>query len=228
MSRVDKAVQWAISIANDNRHGYSQTNRTGCPDYDCSSLTISAFEWAGIPVGNATYTKDMRPEFLRNGWKDVTSTIDLCTGNGLIPGDVLLEEELHTCIYIGSGKVVNARTDTDCRQGDSHGDEIRIQSYWNFPWDCVLRWDENLAPNLEPACTKFFADLDADGEYGPLTEEAVREFQRQFGLNPDGICGPKTADKIFEQLDGLILRSGDTGWAVTALQAILNYISEEV
>ena len=30
-------TEWALQIANDDSHGYSQCNRTG-PDYDCSSL----------------------------------------------------------------------------------------------------------------------------------------------------------------------------------------------
>ena len=30
------------------------------------------------------------------------------------------------------------------------------------------------------------------GTFGPKTEAAVREFQRQHGMVPDGIVGPKT------------------------------------
>ena len=33
---------------------------------------------------------------------------------------------------------------------------------------------------------------DADGKYGPNTEAAVRRFQRENDLVPDGIVGPKT------------------------------------
>ena len=40
MTKTEKAVTWAIKIANDPAHGYDQDNRWG-PDYDCSSLVIS-------------------------------------------------------------------------------------------------------------------------------------------------------------------------------------------
>lgn len=32
----------------------------------------------------------------------------------------------------------------------------------------------------------------ADGVFGPLTAEGLRNFQRDYGLVPDGICGPET------------------------------------
>jgi len=37
-----------------------------------------------------------------------------------------------------------------------------------------------------------FDSLEADGIFGQLTEKAVVEYQRQKGLDPDGICGQKT------------------------------------
>ena len=42
-------------------------------------------------------------------------------------------------------------------------------------------------------------ELDADGNFGPVTEAAVRAFQRDHGLTPDGIVGPKT----WSGLDGV-------------------------
>lgn len=39
-------------------------------------------------------------------------------------------------------------------------------------------------------------DVDIDGNFGPLTEAAVRRFQREQNLVADGIVGPKTWAKI--------------------------------
>lgn len=140
MTAIEKAVEWAVATANDDSHGYSQVDRWG-PDYDCSSFVIQAYEQAGIPVrqGGASYTGNMRGAFLGCGFTDVTSLVNLSNGAGLQPGDVLLNYSAHTCIAIGNGKVANCRTDEGHPQAGDQGQEIRVQSYWNFPWNCVLR-----------------------------------------------------------------------------------------
>lgn len=146
MTAIESAVQWAINTANDNSHGYSQVDRWS-PDFDCSSFVITAYEQAGIKVreAGASYTGNMRGAFLACGFVDVTNQVGLSSGYGIQAGDVLLNYSAHTCLAIGNGKVANCRTDEGHPQsGDQSGNEIRIQSYWNFPWNCVLRFKENL------------------------------------------------------------------------------------
>lgn len=142
MTVIESAVQWAIKTANDNSHGYSQRDRWG-PDYDCSSFVIEAYEQAGVPVkrAGATYTGNMWKAFVSCGFEDVTTQVGLSSGYGIEAGDVLLNYASHTCLSIGNGRVANCRTSEGNEQaGDQSGNEIRLQNYWNYPWNAVLRY----------------------------------------------------------------------------------------
>lgn len=134
------AMDWAVSIANDDSHGYSQATRYGNPNYDCSSLVISSWDAAGVPVkdAGATYTGDMREAFLSTGqFEWIPGNPDV---NDLQPGDILLNEGQHTEMYIGNGLNVGAHGNHDGVDGDSGGGEICVSDYYSFPWDGVLRY----------------------------------------------------------------------------------------
>ena len=44
----------------------------------------------------------------------------------------------------------------------------------------------------------------ADGVFGPLTENALKGFQREYGMRPDGVCGPATL-RALKQLGRLVV-----------------------
>lgn len=144
---VDKAVEWALNIASDSSHGYDQSKRWG-KDYDCSSFVITAFEQAGVPVkseGGATYTGNMRTVFLKYGFKDVTNEIKLQNGDGLKKGDVLLNTKSHAALFVSDKTIVHASinekgTVTGGKTGDQTGKEICTRTYYNHPWNYVLRY----------------------------------------------------------------------------------------
>lgn len=143
---IDNAINFAVTIANDNSHGYDQIKRWG-KDYDCSSLVISAYENAGVPVkaNGATYTGNMKSAFIKCGFKALL----YYRGIDLIKGDVLLNEQHHTAMYIGSGQIVQASinekgTATGGKTGDQTGREIAVSPFYEYSkgWQYVLRYDE--------------------------------------------------------------------------------------
>jgi peptidoglycan hydrolase-like protein with peptidoglycan-binding domain len=64
-------------------------------------------------------------------------------------------------------------------------------------------------------------DLTVDGDFGPQTEQAVKEFQRGAGLAPDGIVGPLTWHALPDGGPMPVLHLGSTGDAVRSLQTVL-------
>lgn len=130
---IAKAVSWAVGIASDDSHRYSQSVRWG-PHYDCSSFVISAYRQAGVDVksAGATYTGNMYSAFLSCGFSDVTASVNRGTGAGLKKGDVLLNTVHHTALVRqDGGKLVHA---------SSPEKGILTADYYNYPWDYVLRY----------------------------------------------------------------------------------------
>ena len=231
----EAATKFMIDLANDPSHGYDQEYRWGeHGDYDCSSAVISAYEHAGVPVksNGATYTGNMKEAFLLSGFKDVSSEVNLYTGEGLIEGDVLLNEIHHTAMYCGDGREVEASinelgTATGGQPGDQTGREFLIRPYYNYKWDCVLRYMGNYKstkPQIKLTVEEVqFGDRGKsvwtarallrgrgyktkDGKllrrskvFDKDTEYCVKCFQKKHDLDADGIIGQYTWSKLIGQ-----------------------------
>lgn len=143
--RVEKSVQWAINIANDQSHGYTQgevnatpsrpyTGSREGPDYDCSALVYHAFQQGGFHIID-NWRKNPECEFrYRNKQKSGdadTIWTDLIAGDkgwrkyvwaevkdNLQRGDILCIPKVHVAIYIGDGKTVEARGVNNPKGGD--------------------------------------------------------------------------------------------------------------
>lgn len=152
---LEKACNWAVGIANDDSHGYDQKHRWGTPDYDCSSLVISAFQKAGINLKKkgAWSTKNLLEVALKSGFKDVTSTVNLSSAKGMRRGDILLRKGHHVALYLGNGKAVAAHKNekgsiTGGKPGDQTGHEIDVYPYSNAHWTHILRYTKGFAKGI--------------------------------------------------------------------------------
>ena len=231
---VESAISFMERIARDDSHGYDQVyrwNEKG--DYDCSSLTITAWQQAGVPVKTrgATYTGNMWHAFIACGFNDVTSQVNLATGAGLKRGDVLLNHIHHVAMYCGNGMEVEASINerggaTGGKPGDQTGREILIRSYRNYPWNAILRWGNGTTvpagssvlkkgstgeavKDLQQKLVVLGWSLDTDGDFGNLTLAAVKEFQAKYDLEVDGIVGSQTM-KALNDAVGMVKETNES------------------
>ena len=127
---VEAAVKWAIDVCNDDSHGYSQANRDGNPDYDCSSLVFYSLlnnGWTREQLGGYAFSTHTMEKVLTGcGWK--MYPYDRNVGS-LKRGDIMWRAE-HTEWYIGDGKTAGAHSSENGgiygQGGDQTGDEVSV------------------------------------------------------------------------------------------------------
>lgn len=154
MTIPEKAVQWALKTAADDTHGYNNTKgkRTGNPDYACSSFVAAAYRAAGLTsIPANAYTASMRKQFLAAGFEDVTDKVNLKTGKGMLPGDVVLNPGKHVEMVANKKlQLVGARGEAtggaeNGKAGDQGG-EIAVTNWFDFGWRFCLRYPTKTKP----------------------------------------------------------------------------------
>ncbi len=144
-SVIESAIAWAIDIANDDSHLYSQSVRWG-PSYDCSSFVISAYNAAGVDTGSASWTGNMIDQFTKHGfiwidWSQIGNVSNLQRGDVLLYHDSNNTSTAHTEIYLGNNMNVGAHS-----AKRPAADQISVSGYYWHPWHGVLRYAESNPP----------------------------------------------------------------------------------
>lgn len=205
----DDAVDFAVKIANDNSHGYSQRIRSlyeiNVPkSFDCSSLVLTAYYYAFLKNGlpkqarylkeHCSYTGNML-EMLDDGFEVVARK--QTAHAQMIGGDIELNIKYHTALAVGKDIIVHARSSegtTDTK--DNSGNEIRTQAWYLYShgWTHRLRFTGK--------------GIDFSGLTGTTTKPVTKPATNTTkGVNY--MFEPKT------------VKSGSTGTSVLLLQEIL-------
>lgn len=139
MANIYSAVDWAIAVAEDDTHGYSQSNRNG-PDYDCSSFVSTALMKGGFKISPYSWTGNMVYQLKADGFYEVPIDSERQLG------DIFINEQHHVIMCIDAYRVVYASINefggvTGGKPGDQTGREILIGNYYkpSYGWDYHLR-----------------------------------------------------------------------------------------
>ena len=123
--------------------GYSQSDRWNfnpkAGNCDCSSLVIHCLREAGFDTGTAVNTANLSVNLTSRGWKR------LPVDGHPKAGDILLNDVNHVAVYLGGGQLAQASISEHNSlygtAGDQTGRETNISPYYNFPWNCYLRYE---------------------------------------------------------------------------------------
>jgi murein L,D-transpeptidase YcbB/YkuD len=114
-----------------------------------------------------------------------------------------------TLTSVTSASAAVSCTGTSLVQGVGTSDQVRVPTVGNGSgnWHCQLGLgnDSVAVSRLQIALDSWCnlsAGLTVDGDYGPLTQQAVRNVQHAYGITVDGIYGPQTAYTILWPIAG--------------------------
>lgn len=231
---IDDAVEFAVNIAKDSSHGYSQQirslfNITNPKSFDCSSLVITSFYYAFMKNGlteqaeylktHCSYTGNMM--YMINCGFEVVARNQTAHAS-MVKGDIELNTTHHTALAIDKDNIVHARTSEGTSNTiDDSGNEIRVQPWYNYShgWTHRLRFTgkgidfSNIKPS-NISLPSFSTSIPSTKSYLSLGDTGSEVKSLQQKLN---ILGYKGADGKSLTEDGQF--GNNTDHAVRTLQA---------
>ena len=155
---IHDAVEFAVNIANDNNHGYSQRIRSlyeidDPKSFDCSSLACTAYYYAFLKNGLTTQARYLKEHCSYTG-----NMLNMCncgfevvarnqTAHAQMQkGDLELNVTHHVAMAIDRDNIVHARSSEGTTNTiDDSGNEIRTQPWYLYShgWTHRLRFTGN-------------------------------------------------------------------------------------
>ena len=148
---------------------------------DCSAAVRVCCCYAGIEIGNFNTSNEASYLLATGAFVELTGSEYTRSSDRLRKGDILVTRTKgHTVVVLTDGKKAGSAPEKTLKLGDRElrngmeGEDVRqLQSMLiQLLYDCG-RWG-------------------ADGDFGDCTEMAVRNFQRDYNLDVDGIAGKDT------------------------------------
>lgn len=183
---------------------------------DCSGMFKRVFEKYKMSIAHGSNTI-YRSYCSAKGKLSNGKRLD---GKTLLPGTAVFvydsrkDNYKHIGLYIGHGKVIEASgtiagvcTSNVSATKWTHWGELKGVSYEEQEQDEGTVWRPTIRRGNKGDDVKYVQtilynlgyDLGSygiDGDFGRATEAAVKEFQRDHKLNPDGVVGPLTYEEL--------------------------------
>lgn len=191
-----KAKNIAVRLANNPNLGYDQSNRNslymslqrnnfipeaiGPCETDCSAFVTACYIAAGINAlnytSNAPTTSTMLKTFVNTGMFDVYTDAKYLKNDALLKmGDILLKPGSHV-VMVNTISNPYREPSSLVKKGDKGVIVKWIQ--WHLVRKGYLPWSQ------------------LDGDWGPITQNAVLAFQKANNLTTDAVVGSVTRNAL--------------------------------
>ena len=232
-----KKKQYPTHYTENRVAGYQRDIKEKRWCADCVGM-IKSFFWTGGKFGT-------EPKYASNDCPDVSANgmIDLCKVKGDIktipdiPGLVVWKSG-HIGVYVGNGYTIEMRGFAyDCQRrklSDGPWTKWGMLPMLDYGDKPVEKPAETVTRMLKRGCKgDDVAELQrnliklgydcghwgADGDFGAATESALKSFQRDHGINPDGEYGTRTISAMHLALTNMKNKVAVTGDSVNVRAA---------